>query len=97
MPGSLTLQVVPSPWARSSQHVQGRSDLDASRWGYDSRFSSSDVIHKHSIFKEAEHEAALDGLETTIHEAVAAILRRVLQAQWGPIDTQLAVPLTPAA
>ena len=34
-------------------------------------------------------ETALDDLETTTHETGNAILRRVLQAQWETIDTQL--------
>jgi hypothetical protein len=34
-------------------------------------------------------ETALDALETTTHETGNAILRRVLQAQWETIDTQL--------
>ncbi len=37
-----------------------------------------------------EPTTALDDLETTTHEIGNAILRRVLQAQWETVDTQLA-------
>jgi hypothetical protein len=35
-------------------------------------------------------ETALDDLEQTTHAVGNAVLRRVLQAQWDTIDTQLA-------
>ncbi len=35
-------------------------------------------------------ETALDDLEQTTHDIGNAVLRRVLQAQWEAIDTQLA-------